>query len=62
MRNLQKYEEREYALVNPYFSAERATLLPAVFKPTPTLDTQNPPNRPSKQLFLYLSTSRLLFQ
>ena len=37
LRNLQKYTEKEYSLVNPIFSAETATLLPAVFKPTPTL-------------------------
>ena len=33
-------KEREYSFANPVFSAEAATLLPVVFKPTPTLDTQ----------------------
>ena len=42
LRDSQKYTEKEYSLVNPILSAETATLLPAVFKPT--LDTQIPPN------------------
>ena len=54
LRNLQKHTEKEYSLVNLIFSAETATFLPIVFKPTPTQDTQNPPSGPPKQQFLHL--------
>ena len=53
MRNLQSIK-KENTHVDPVFSAEAATLLQAVFKQTPTLDTQNMSNKPPTQQFCIL--------
>ena len=39
LRNLEKYKERKYSFVNQVLSVEKVTFSPAVFQPTPTLDT-----------------------